>query len=35
MEKIVEMGVSKFALNMKLYWIDHIKEIKCTKIVTH
>jgi hypothetical protein len=28
MEKIVEMGVSKFALRMKLYWFDHIKEDK-------
>ena len=28
MEKIVELGVSKFSLSMKLYWIDHIKEDK-------
>jgi len=28
MKKIVELGVSKFALSLKLYWIDHIKEDK-------
>jgi hypothetical protein len=28
MEKIVELGVSRFALSMKLYWTDHIKEDK-------